>query len=180
MDCAARQERLDQFRRVCREHGLAVTVQRQAVFEALLGREDHPTVDQVYAQMGKAMPGISRTTVYRILDTLAQLGLVVRICHPGSGARFDPRIRQHHHLVCARCERIIDIEDDRLNRIRWPDVRAFGFEIHGFHVHFRGTCADCRRQEKKGGGAARPVNRHGAKEPACHPQPSNPRRRIKT
>ena len=145
MTAAQRQIRIEQFERAHRENGLPVTMQRRAVFEAILEREDHPTADQVYDVVRKHAPEISRMTVYRILGNLVRLGLVAKTCHPGSSARFDPKIRQHHHLVCMDCDGIIDVEDERLNGVAWPDVRRLGFEITDYHIHFRGRCAACRR-----------------------------------
>lgn len=144
-------ERTERFAEVCREHGLPVTIQRRTVFEIILDREDHPTADQIYDEVRTRIPGVSRTTVYRILEAFVRLGLITKICHPGSSARFDPKVRQHHHLVCVQCERIFDIESERLNAVEWPDVRSHGFEIEDYHIHFRGTCADCRRSPQKGG-----------------------------
>lgn len=145
----AKRSRMDEFDRVCRERGLPMTMQRRAVLEAMLDRHDHPTADQVYDKIRLKMPSLSRTTVYRILDTLVQTGMVSKVCHPGSAARFDPKIRQHHHLVCMKCEKIFDIESARLDSVPWPNVRAQGFEISEYHIHFRGVCADCRRQANK-------------------------------
>lgn len=138
--------RIQQFERLCRERGLPRTVHRRAVLEIMLDREDHPTADQVYAEMRARLPGISRTSVYRILEMLVSVGMVNKVCHPGSAAaRFDPRTQQHHHLVCLSCERIIDVEDPRLNRLPLPDVRSHGFQIDDYLIHFRGVCADCRK-----------------------------------
>jgi Fur family peroxide stress response transcriptional regulator len=131
---------------VCREQGVPLTVQRRAVFEVILGRDDHPTADQICDQVRRSQPNISRTTVYRILDTFVRVGLVTRICHPGSAARFDPKTHQHHHLVCLQCEKIVDLEDERLNGIAWPDVRRHAFRIEDYHIHFRGICSDCRAE----------------------------------
>jgi len=151
--------RVEELERTCREHGLPVTVQRRIVFEAIIDHEDHPTADQIYDQIKTRVPDISRTTVYRVLDTLVRLGLITKICHPGSAARFDPKIRQHYHLVCLSCERIIDVEEPRLNRVPVPDVRGHGFQINDYHVHFRGTCADCLRKQKTKPRASRSVGR---------------------
>lgn len=140
-----KQDRVQQFERVCRERGLPITTQRKTIFEMLLDRTDHPTADQVYDLVRERIHTISRTTVYRILDTLVELGLITKVCHHGSAARFDPRVHQHHHLVCLYCEKIIDVDAQRLNDVAWPDVRGHGFEIHDFHIHFRGVCAACRR-----------------------------------
>ena len=145
MICEPKQKRIEQFERACRERGLPITTQRKTIFEMILDRTDHPTADQVYDQVRERIHTISRTTVYRILDTLVELGLITKICHHGSAARFDPRIDQHHHLVCLHCENIIDLDEKRLNDVAWPDVRGHGFEIRDYHIHFRGVCAACQQ-----------------------------------
>lgn len=141
----SKKQRIEQFERTCRERGWPVTAQRRTILENILDREDHPTADQVYDQVRKLLPTISRTTVYRILDGFVELGIITKICHPGSAARFDPKTDQHHHLVCLCCNNIIDLEEKRLNKLLWPDVRRHGFEIRDYHIHFRGVCAACRR-----------------------------------
>lgn len=144
MICEPRQKRIEQFEQVCRARSLPITTQRMTVLEMILDRTDHPTADQVYEQVRERIQTISRTTVYRILDTLVELGLITKICHHGSAARFDPRIHQHHHLICLHCEKIIDVDEKRLNDVAWPDIRGHGFEIRDYHIHFRGVCAACR------------------------------------
>jgi len=160
MNATEKQQRLQQFTQAHRENGLPVTAQRQAVFEAILEREDHPTADQVYESVRERMPQISRMTVYRILGNLAWLGLVSKTCHPGAVVRFDPKIHQHHHLVCVDCGGILDLEEERLNKVAWPDVRRFGFEITDYHIHFRGRCAGCRQKLAKSGSNRKTASRH--------------------
>jgi Fur family peroxide stress response transcriptional regulator len=110
---------------------------------------NHPTADQVYDRIKASQPSISRTTVYRILDTFVQLGLVKKICHPGSTARFDGNTARHHHLLCLQCERIMDLENEKDDyEVAWPDVRSSGFEIRDFSIQFRGICADCRQKRE--------------------------------
>jgi Fur family transcriptional regulator, peroxide stress response regulator len=148
MNPADKKQRLDRFFAAHRERGLPITAQRQAVFEAILDRTDHPTAEQLYRAVRDALPQISRMTVHRILGTFVSLGLISKTCHPGSAARFDPKLQQHHHLVCLDCGRIIDVEDPRLNRIPWPEVSPKQFHIEDYHVHFRGRCARCLRNPR--------------------------------
>jgi Fe2+ or Zn2+ uptake regulation protein len=84
-------------------------------------------------------------TVHRVLGTFVSLGLVAKSCHPGSAARFDPKLRRHHHLVCLDCGRMIDVEDARLDHLPWPKVNPKEFQIKDYDVHFRGRCARCRQ-----------------------------------
>jgi Fur family transcriptional regulator, peroxide stress response regulator len=141
-----KQQRIDRFFAAHRESGLPVTTQRRAVFEAILDRRDHPTAEQVYRAVRAGLPQISRMTVHRILGTFISLGLLSKTCHPGSSARFDPKLHQHHHLLCLACGEIFDVEDARLNRLPWPDVGHRGFQIEDYHVNFRGWCARCRHK----------------------------------
>ena len=162
-----------QFEAACRAHGLPVTVQRRRIFEALAGRTDHPMPDQVYAAVKDTLPGVSRTTVYRVLDTLVRVGVLAKACSPSAASRVDPRTSRHHHLVCQRCDRLIDVDDEAVeHRIRLPDVRRRGFAIRGYSIYFTGLCAACQKTAT----AARPSQQASATRARAGP---GPRRRGK-
>lgn len=128
----------------CRQRGIPVTVQRRAILAALLERHDHPTVDQIYDDVKARIPGVSRTTVYRTLKTLADLGLARRTNHFEAFARFDGNLEQHHHLVCIECGKVSDFKEPALTLAELPDFRRAGFVVHDYSVYFEGLCASCR------------------------------------
>jgi Fur family peroxide stress response transcriptional regulator len=168
--------RLQQFEAACRAHGLPVTVQRRRIFEALCDRTDHPTPDQVYAAVKDTLPGVSRTTVYRVLDTLARVGVLAKACSPSAASRVDPRTSRHHHLVCQRCERLFDVDEEAVeHRIRPPDVRQQGFAIQGYSIYFTGLCAAC--QEKAA--AARPAGKEAGPKTRIGPRPGRRGKRAR-
>jgi Fur family peroxide stress response transcriptional regulator len=143
-------ERLKKLERVCRERGVPLTTQRRAVLELLLNRSDHPTADQLHEALKARYPRISRRTVYRVLDALADLGLIRRVHHPGAAARFDAKTYRHHHLVCIRCNKIIDWESVELDGITLPEGKPHGFDVCDFSVQLMGVCPACRKQEARG------------------------------
>jgi Fur family peroxide stress response transcriptional regulator len=146
-----------EFEAACRDHGMPVTVQRLRIFAALLDRTDHPTPDQVYAAVKGTLPRVSRMTVYRVLDTLVGLDVIRKACAPGASRRVDPRTDRHHHLVCQRCDRLLDVEDTAVqHRIRMPDVHRQGFTIQGYSIYFTGLCAACQEQAAAAPSAAPP------------------------
>jgi Fur family peroxide stress response transcriptional regulator len=147
--------RLEELAAACRRRGLPLTVQRRIVLEALAGRTDHPTADQLLVDVRRRLPDVSRTTVYRVLETLVRLGLAVKTCTPGSAGRFDPCTERHHHLVCLQCERVIDLHEPSLDALRVSALRTGGFQISDYSVHFRGTCQECRRRSAAGARAPR-------------------------
>ncbi|HXK09647.1 MAG TPA: transcriptional repressor [Vicinamibacteria bacterium] len=142
-----------EFESECRRRGLAVTVQRRTVFAELAGRRDHPTADQVYEAVRGRLPGLSRTTVYRVLETLVDAGLARKVHHAGGVARFDPMTERHHHLVCEACGGLVDLDDSLVPRLRLPAAPGTGFRIRDYAVSFIGTCAACAR--KKAGAGTR-------------------------
>jgi len=130
--------------------GLPLTIQRRAIFEALEGRRDHPTAEQVYESVRERIPGLSRTTVYRVLETLVRVGAARKVDHPGAASRFDPRVDHHHHLVCVECERVVDLELTGEKRIAIPGPRKRGFKVFDYSIHFTGLCPECGRTARPG------------------------------
>ncbi len=149
MDERTKEERLQQYQRLCREQNRRATVQRRMVLEAVLELDDHPTADQVYEALIGREPGIARTTVYRSLDELGRMGLISKASHLGSAVRYDARADHHHHLVCLRCDAVIDIDDERLDAVGAPDTSAFGFEVTDVRVQLCGLCRSCRKPSRR-------------------------------
>lgn len=119
-----------------------MTHARRIVHAALRRRRDHPTADELWDEVRAELPSLSRTTVYRTLDTLVRVGAATRICHPGASARYDAVLERHDHVVCAGCGDVRDVRSTALDGL--PRPRVPGFDIHEHSVYFRGTCHACR------------------------------------
>jgi Fur family peroxide stress response transcriptional regulator len=128
----------------CRDQGMALTVQRRTILETLAARTDHPTADQLYEEVRRLIRGVSRTTVYRVLETFVQRGVVVKVSNPGAKARFDADSGRHHHLICLGCDAVVDCHDDRLRGIEVPSRVGSGFEVKDFSLAITGFCEKCR------------------------------------
>jgi len=143
-----KKSRLEVFERLCREQGLPLTLQRRLVLESFLDLDDHPTADQIHAAVACRSPEVSRTTVYRTLETLDRMGVITKLCHPGRVVRYDRRTDLHHHLVCLRCDQVMDFADAGLDGLPVPDTSAQGFEVRDCRVQLRGICSRCRDTEE--------------------------------
>ena len=62
---------------------------------------------------------------------------------------FDGKIHRHHHLICKICHKVVDLEDQKLNRTRVSHVSNKGFDIEDFSVHLIGTCPACRQAKAR-------------------------------
>ena len=127
---------------LCRLHALPLTFQRRVILEALSVRSDHPTADQLFDSLRRRIPELSRTTVYRTLETFARVGVARKVCHPGAAARYELNTQRHHHLVCLSCEAIVDLKDTSLDGLPLPSGK-FGFSVADYSIQFRGLCPDC-------------------------------------
>lgn len=126
------------FEQWCRQRGERCTTPRRAILEAVLEFGNHPTAEQVFEAVRPRLPAIARPTVYRTLEHLARAGVITKACHPGAICRYDSRIDLHHHLVCLRCNQIVDFEDPSLDTLTIPDTSEFGFEVSDYRVQIRG------------------------------------------
>ena len=128
-----------------RQHGVQVTAQRLAVLRAVA---DHPhgTADDVEVQVRGEIGAISRQAVYDALGTLTEKGLIRRIQPARSPARYEDRVDDnHHHLVCHRCARVVDV-DCAVGAV--PCLEAdddHGFTVDEAEVIYWGECPDCAR-----------------------------------
>ncbi len=137
------------FEQLCREQGVPLTVQRRVILESLAVREDHPTADQIFEDVASKLPGLSRTTIYRVLETLVGLGVIHKAIHLGSAARYDPNTERHHHLTCLSCHQVVDLEEAALPSLKLSSSKAGDFEILDYSVHFRGYCRNCAKNKAR-------------------------------
>jgi Fur family peroxide stress response transcriptional regulator len=139
-------EKVRRLEQACRERGIPLTHQRRAVLEAIAGRTDHPSAERIYEEVRQRLPNVSRMTVYRVLDLLIELGIITKVGHPGSAARFEPNTGRHHHLACLRCSKLLDLHDPDLDNLELPDTRTLGFRIADYSIQFTGICSECERR----------------------------------
>jgi len=106
------------FRDICKRHGLAVTHQRQVIFETLTDMHGHPSPEAVYELVKAHIPSISLATVYKNLKTFEERGLIREVSPHHRSARFETNSTPHHHLVCLRCKAIMDVPAADVRRLR--------------------------------------------------------------
>jgi Fur family ferric uptake transcriptional regulator len=129
-----------------RKEGHRLTPQRLAVLEVIKAHHGHMTVNEVLDELQRHYPTITVPTVYRNLRWLADCGVVAET-DLGEGCRIYEYIadNHHHHLVCQRCHRIIDLPDAVLDSLRETIHEEYGFVPCLEHVGLFGICPDCQK-----------------------------------
>jgi len=140
-------QQVEFFREKCRSLGLNVTPQRMAIYKALVGDETHPSPDAVFRRVRLSHPTISHATVYKTLDTFERHGIISRLTPLHESVRYDPMTSQHHHIVCVRCKKVVNLSDGELGTIQIPAQVKREYRVLGYSVHFSVLCASCKDRE---------------------------------
>jgi Fur family peroxide stress response transcriptional regulator len=127
--------------------GIKPTYQRLSVLEYLRDSKAHPTAEEIYEYLIKRIPTISLTTIYNTLNLFVEKGLVVTLTVTGAVVRYDYNIIPHHHFLCKRCGKIIDI-DIECKFVRGETTIVSGNKIEEVHGYFKGICKECLERKK--------------------------------
>ena len=131
------------------ERGYKMTPQRKQILQIFVEHPEHLSAEDVYGILREQDSEIGLATVYRALDLLSELGILVKIDFGDGCARYelntaDPNIHHHHHLICVKCKKVIEFEDDLLDDLEATISRKSGFQILNHEVKFFGYCKDCQ------------------------------------
>ena len=132
-----------------RARGERMTQPRRAVVATLAHSDAHLSAEQILLDASRAYPGVNRSTIYRALETLADLGVVQHI-HSGRAAtmyHLTNPAGPHAHATCDRCDRVIDLPEDVLAPAAERLLREHGFVLDPGHVALSGPCRDCAASE---------------------------------
>jgi Fur family ferric uptake transcriptional regulator len=89
---------------------------------------------------------VSRSSVYRVMEELEEIGLLQRVEIGRGTVRYEP-VRSgrghHHHLVCDRCGHLEPFSDDGLERAIRRLSDRLPLEVSEHEIVIRGACESC-------------------------------------
>ncbi len=120
------------------------TIQASLVLEAVKKLQCHATADEIYNEIVRDYPTISRGTVYRNLQRLCEMGEIRKREIPGGADRFDHLCSDHYHVRCIKCGRVFDVDMEHIPDLEEHVRDAHGFSFTGHDIIFQGVCPECR------------------------------------
>lgn len=120
------------------------TIQCALVLETVNKLRCHPTADEIYDELVKEHPNISRGTVYRNLQRLCEMGEIRKREIPGGADRFDHLCSNHYHARCIKCGRVFDVDMDYITDIEKYIKDTHGFVFTGHDIVCKGICSECK------------------------------------
>ncbi len=126
--------------------------QRELIYQAVQGSDQHPTAEMVYQWLKPDNPNLSLGTVYRNLNLLSEEGILTRMPFPVE--RYDAVTEPHSHFRCKSCGQVFDFDHFDLTA---PQLRALddaaeaaqpGFLVERHELTFTGLCPACRKRQQ--------------------------------
>lgn len=113
----------------CADAGLKMTGQRKTILQVLDSAEDHPSVECVYERAKDIDSSISMATVYRTLNMLDELNLVIRHEFKENFSRYEVNEEHHHHLIDLETGDVIEFQNDKLEQLKEQIAKELGYEL---------------------------------------------------
>lgn len=129
--------------------GLKVTIPRVTILELLQqqSEKNHYTAEEVFSALREKGHDIGLATVYRVLSQFEQAGILVKHNFESGQAVFELETGDHHdHIICLKCNKIIEFFDEALEEQQKAVAKTYGFELEDHSMVLYGICEDCRKK----------------------------------
>jgi Fur family peroxide stress response transcriptional regulator len=132
---------IEDIRNKFAEKGLKITPQRVVILEAVYKLNNHPTADNIIEYIRESNPNIATGTVYKVLETLVENGLIKKVTTDKGIMRYDGIVEKHHHIYYQDSDRIEDYFDDELNELLknyFENKKIHDFKIEDIKLQISG------------------------------------------
>ena len=125
------------------------THQRETVVKEFLLQGGHLSAETLLRYVNKKDPRISLASIYRTLSTLVDAGLAAerRFLENTSLYEYNNPVSHHDHLICIRCGKIIEFEEERIERLQEKVAKQLGFTLLDHRLELYGLCSEKKCQE---------------------------------
>jgi Fur family ferric uptake transcriptional regulator len=126
------------------------TREREAILRELEARKDHFSAEELYSVLNRKGTKVSRPTIYRTLKLLEKYHLIEKLDIKQNCFYYEPKYQKkdHGHLICEQCGKIIDFSCGGLEKLKSDVGRENDFRMDNISIHVFGICGTCQKASK--------------------------------
>ena len=124
--------------KILRDKGISPSVQRVSILNYLRAHNTHPTVEEIYRDLSKEIPTLSKTTIYNTLILFSEAKIIQNFETDDNIMHYDGFTEQHAHFKCRNCGKIFDMPFPEMEKSNLD-----GFNIDDIKLFYYGTCKEC-------------------------------------
>ena len=144
-----------------KSNGYRLTPQRRMILDVIHEADGHLTAEEIIEYVEARVEGVNKSTIYRTLDLLEELGCVYRSRLGDHSIYHHAEAGHHHHIVCRACGKSVDLDDDLFAPVEKSVREKCGFHVGFAHVVMRGLCSECYSRGIHGHDEAVTIAPHG-------------------
>ena len=138
---------LEKLRETVKAKGLKNTKQRELIFTIIIKSNMHLGAEDIHKIISKKYQdeNIGIATIYRALTFLEESKLINSISLDKDSKKFETNFKSHHdHLICVKCDKIIEFMSDIIEDEQEKVAKENGFSLLKHTMYLYGTCDDCQ------------------------------------
>jgi len=126
--------------------GLKVTLPRLKILEVLEKSSNHHlSAEDIYRKLMEQHGEVGVATIYRVLTQFEESGIVNKLNFENNQAVYElSNVEHHDHLVCVKCNEIIELQDDVIEQHQLQIANKYGFQLTDHSLYLYGLCKTCK------------------------------------
>ncbi len=133
---------LETYKAYLSQHKLKFTAQREVIIAEFLKAGGHISAEELFRIVKKKAAGVGLASVYRTINSLVEAGLAVerRFLDRTSVYELHEPGRHHDHLICMRCRKIFEFENQAIEDQQRKVADSLGFVLKDHKLELYGWC----------------------------------------
>lgn len=140
-----------QFEKLFKQEKIDRFEDRFKVLEVFLQVEEHISSNDLASKIKNNGVSLSGEFVEDTLELMCHFGFAQKNRFKNGAVRYEHHhLGQHHdHMICTKCGKIIEFENDQMENLQSRIAEGFGFHILQHHMEIYGICEECLKSREK-------------------------------